>query len=206
MIVHKGKLMSGERKKLSLVAGLVLSVSLTACSSPPLRLYTLDGPATTVPAPSGPLAQTAPILEISRVSLPDYLDSQDLLTRNGNALERSPNGRWAERLSNGITDLIMVRLGAARPDVFVTEQAPTGSTSTSRLRIAITRLDIPTSGQASLEANWTYISGDDHIPTRTDRTHVTSSITDNGTDAKVVQTTNDLINQLSKVIASSLPR
>lgn len=198
--------MSGARTKLSLMAGLVISVSLTGCSSPPLHLYTLEGPATTVPAVSGPLASTAPVLKISRVSLPDYLDSQDLLTRDGSALQRSPNGRWAERLSNGITDLITVRLSAARPDMFVTEQALTGSLSMSRLRITITRLDIPTSGQATLDANWTYISGDDHAPTRTDRTHVTSSITDNGTDEKIVQTTNDLINQLSKMIASSLPQ
>ncbi|MCH4090418.1 PqiC family protein [Acetobacter sp.] len=198
--------MSGIRKKLPLTAGLVFAVSLTGCSSPPLRLYTLAGPATTVPLSSGPLAPTAPTLEISRVSLPDYLDSQDILTRNGQAIERSPNGRWAERLSNGITDLITARLSAARPDMFVTEQAPPGSASVSRIRTAVTRLDIPASGRAFLDANWTYIAGDDHISTRTDRVQLTSSVTDNGTDAKIVETTNDLVSQLSKAIASSLPQ
>ncbi|AQS86350.1 hypothetical protein A0U92_08085 [Acetobacter aceti] len=205
MVLHKGKSMSGKQKKLALVAGLVFAVSLAGCASPPLRLYTLEGAATVIPITSGPVAETGPVLEISRVTLPDYLDSQDILTRRGNTVERSPNGRWAERLSSGITDLITARISAARPDVFVTEQAPIGSFARARLRIVITRLDISTSGPASLDANWTYISDNDHGPVKTERAHFTSSVSGSGTDERVVEITNDLVNQLSRTIASSLP-
>ena len=41
----------------------------------------------------------AMVIEIRRVIVPDYLDLQDILVRDGSRLERSPRGRWASRFS-----------------------------------------------------------------------------------------------------------
>ncbi|NHN87529.1 PqiC family protein [Acetobacter conturbans] len=196
--------MTSARKSSPALVLLLTALSLAGCASPPLRLYTLEGPATAGSAVTGPIAAGAPVVEVRRVSLPDYLDSQDIITRDGTSLSRSPNGRWAERLSNGMTDLISSRIGAARPDLFVTEQPFTANTS-ARLAITISRLDLPRSGQATMEASWAFIPSDEHEPEQLERGVFTASgpLT---TDGDSVAITDNLVRQLSDRIIHSLPQ
>lgn len=192
--------MIAVRKSLSLMAALVLATSVAGCSSPPLQLYTLAGAGT---GQNGAVTPSTPILEVRRVQMPDYLDTQDILTRNGTALARSPNGRWAERLSDGVTDVLAARIGVSRPDLFVTEQAPLGTTA-NRLLVTITRLDISSSGTATLEAHWTVIPADEKQSEQTYR--VSFSSTGNASsDAGTVALVNAMSQQLATRITNSLP-
>ncbi|NHO31068.1 PqiC family protein [Acetobacter fallax] len=193
------------RKKVGFsAAALFFSVSLSACAGPPLQLYTLGGAATPAGQAQGLVAPGTPVLEIRRVSLPDYLDTQDIVVRNGQSLDRSPNGRWAERLSDGITDFIVARVGSARPDIFVTGQSLTGP-ATARLAISITRLDVAASGTAILEASWAVIPADEHQPEGQLQRGTISVSGPSKTDANIVTLTNTLIRQLSDRITQSLP-
>ncbi|NHN85868.1 hypothetical protein GOB93_14630 [Acetobacter musti] len=189
-------------------AVLTLALSLSACAGPPLQLYTLGGPATSSGQAQGAVPPGTPILEIRRASLPDYLDTQDIVTRNGQALRRSANGRWAERLSDSVTDFITARISSARPDLFVTDQPVSGpgpGPASGRLTINITRMDIASDGKATLEASWSFIPADENQPEQLHRGTVSASgpaTTDNDT----VTLTDTLVRQLSDRILQSLPQ
>ncbi|MBB3881430.1 PqiC family protein [Acetobacter oeni] len=196
--------MSLRKKSGFAAAALLLSVSLSACAGPALQLYTLGGPATGSAPVQGAVAPGTPILEIRRASLPDYLDTQDIVVRQGTSIQRSANGRWAERLSDGITDFVAARIGAARPDLFVTDQS-LSVPATARLAINITRLDIPTSGTATLEASWSLIPVDASKPEQLQRGTVTASGSA-AKDADAVTLADTLVSQLSDRIVRSLPQ
>lgn len=185
-------------------SALGLGLLLTACSAPPLKLYTLAGPSVSAGSHTqGAVQPGTPVLEIRRVSLPDYLDGQDLITRDGSSLSRSPDGRWAERLSDGITDYLTAQIGAARPDLFVTREAPL-TTSSSRLRISITRLDLPVSGPATLDATWSLVPANEKQEIQTWRESVSVSEAVQ-TDLATVHVTDELIAGLGQRILQTVP-
>lgn len=178
-----------------------LSASLAGCAAPPLKVYTLDAPAVMVD--NGP-AQTAASLEVWRVVLPDYLDTQDIVLRQGSEINRSSHARWASRLSIGATDLITARLAAARPDLFITDQ-PLVTPARFRLFINISRLDVDAEGTASVAADWTIVPRDTTRPERHDRT----SFSRTGpvkTDADIVALINAVLDELSLRIERDVAR
>lgn len=176
-----------------------LCAALQGCASAPLRLYTLDAPA----IPSGTSTNaSAAVVEISRIRLPDYLDTQNIITRDGQFVRTSPNGRWAERLSNGLTDLLAAKIRQARPDLIVTE-TPLTSAPTSRLMLDITRFDVSASGVATLDAHWAIIGAKGDTPAFTGQT----SLTANGpisSDADVVALMNRLSAQVFDKVIQTL--
>jgi uncharacterized protein len=169
---------------------------LASCASPPLSLYTLGGPAVAADAP--PLGGRAVVIEVRRVTVPDYLDSQDILVRHGNTLERSARGRWASRLSLGITDLLTGRLARRRPDALVTDQPQTEAPS-YRILVNISRLDVTADGKATLEADWQIVSRDAAMPVRRDRAgfSVTGPV---ATDQDVVTLEETVVDRLAGAI------
>jgi len=149
-----------------------LSLLTASCASPALSLYTL---APTEPSPEAvPLAGRVMVIEIRRVVVPDYLDTQDILVRDGNTLRRSAHGRWATRLSVGVTRYLTRLLAARRSDALVTDQ-PQVETPNDRILITISTLDITSSGVATLEADWTVVPRDPAQPTRRRRASFTAT-------------------------------
>jgi len=124
---------------------------LAGCAAPPLRFYTLSQP----PAgdDSRPLPDGAAVIEVGRLILPNDVDSEDLLLRDGDVVERSPTGRWVSRLSLLATDLVTARLAARAPDALVTDEWPAVAPD-YRVMIHVARLDVANSGHGSLDADW----------------------------------------------------
>jgi uncharacterized protein len=127
------------------------ALMLAGCAASPLRLYTLGDPP--VSEDTRPLPQGAAVVEVDRLSLPDDLDSEDILLRNGDVLERSPTGRWASRLSLLATDLVTSRLAMRNPDALVTDQWPAEAPD-YRVMIQVARLEVASNGHASMDADW----------------------------------------------------
>jgi cholesterol transport system auxiliary component len=135
----------------------LVALLLAGCAAaPPLRLYTLGDPPLSEDAP--PLPREATVIEVDRLSLPDDLDSDDILLRNGNFLERSPTGRWASPLSVLATDLVTSRLARRAPDALVTDQWPAKSPD-YQVMIHVARLDVTANGLAVMDANWQILAG-----------------------------------------------
>ncbi|APH54756.1 Hypothetical protein GbCGDNIH9_1455 [Granulibacter bethesdensis] len=142
------------------------------CAAPALRIYTLSAQESRAPAAASvPATQ---IIELSRVQVPDYLDTQDIILRHGQELHRSSNGRWATRLSLGITAAIGDRLAANWPDAQIV-QGPQSQPPDIRIQIAVTRFDVGEDGQALLEASWTTTRIGSKRPPERDRTVITGS-------------------------------
>ncbi|QEH96793.1 PqiC family protein [Gluconobacter thailandicus] len=187
--------------KLSFASLAVAGLLLSGCASAPIKFYTLGAPA--IATATSPLNATTSVLLVDPILLPDYLDSQDMLVRHGDLLDRSTNGRWGSRLSRGMTDLVTAKLSQIWPTVFVTSHA-SSSTPGTRLNINVTRLDIAADGQGTLEADWSFIPSDEQKPV----THHRASFTAHGpiaTDAENVALTRELVEQLSAAIGASTP-
>jgi uncharacterized lipoprotein YmbA len=132
------------------------------------------------------------------VTLPDELDNEEILVRDGSTLRRSRLGRWASRLSLGITDRVTERLAARYPDAVVTDR-PLVQTPSARLLINIGRLDITTTGVATLDADWVVIPRDPDKPTRRNRGHF-SAMGPVATDQDVVRLAGVVLDKLANAI------
>jgi len=151
---------------------IVALLCLGACAAPSLSVYTLRTPATAHDRP--PLGKTPVVIAVSRVTIPDELDTEDIVVRDGMTLRRSRLGRWASRLSLGITDRITQRLAARYPGALVTDR-PLTATATDRVLINISRFDVGTTGATTLDADWVVVPHDPAKPTRRDRLHVATT-------------------------------
>ena len=168
---------------------------LASCGAPPLTVYTL---APAAAAGTAPLAHTPVVIAVARVSIPDELDTEDIVVRDASILRRSRQGRWASRLSLGITDRLTQRLAERRPDALVTDR-PLTETPTERVAINIGRLDVTASGLATLDADWLVSPRSTGAPTRRDRGHFTAT-GPVATDQDVVLLVGKLLDQLAAAI------
>lgn len=127
------------------------AVLLAGCAAPPLRLYALGEPPVTADARA--LPHGAAVIEVDRLILPDDVDSEDILLRDGYVLKRSPTGRWGSRLSLLATDEVASRIAIRAPDALVTDDWQAESPD-YRVMIHVVRLDVSSNGRALLDADW----------------------------------------------------
>jgi len=190
--------------RFALVAG-ALALTVVSCGAPPLTLYTLAAPNASNPAsPRPPLGRKPTVIEIVRVTVPDEIDTEDILVRNGSTLRRSERGRWASRLSLGITDRLTARLAASRPDALVADRLQ-AETASYRVLINISRLDVTSGGVATLEADWLIAPHDPALPTRRNRARF-SATGPVATDQEIVALEEKLLDQLAGAIDISALR
>jgi len=134
---------------------------LAACSSgPPLRTYVLTPPLQTTPTPL-PALPVGRIV-IARVRVPDYLDTNDIVLRDGNdQVKASATGRWAERLSRGLTRALADDLGAHLEPEEVLSDATTAAPR--QVLVDVSALDLWPDGHCTLAATWAIVN---HAPPR----------------------------------------
>jgi uncharacterized protein len=180
----------------ALLLCLPLFFLLAACAAPPLTLYTLATPSHRADAP--PLGRAPVVIAVGRVTIQDELDTSDIVVRDGSTLRRSPLGRWASRLSLGITDRLTERLAQRYPNALVTDR-PLTDTPSERILVNIGRLDVTTAGVATLDADWMVVPRNPARPTRRNRLHV--SVTGPvATDQDVVTLVGVLLDRLAGAI------
>ncbi len=185
-----------RRSVMALVLACAVALLTASCASPSLAIYTLSPPAT--PSYSVPLSSKAVVIEVRRVSVPDNLDSQDILVRNGSTLVRSTQGRWAGRLSLGITSYLTARLAQRRPGALVTDQ-PQIDAPNYRIFVTISRLDVTSGGVATLDADWLVVPRNPAQPTWRGRGRFTSTGSVTG-DQNVVALYAAVLSQLAGAI------
>jgi uncharacterized lipoprotein YmbA len=133
-------------------------VVLSACAGPPPpRTYVLGNPAdnrTDTRVETG-----RPVVEIRPVTVPDYLDSRDILTRrSANELVASTTGRWGERLSVGIARALAGDLARRLPNLVVTTVPPIEPASRQVL-VDVVVFEVQPDGTCVLGARWTILGG-----------------------------------------------
>jgi uncharacterized protein len=175
---------------------MLMGLVLAGCAGPPLRLYTLSD-ASDPADPPGSIRHIAPVIRVDRVIVPGYLDTQDILVRHGHVLERSPTGRWATRLSIAATELLSARLAMRRPDALVTDESEGGAYD-YEIRVDVSELDVMSSGEAILAADWQIRRRAGAAPIRSRLRLVRHGSV--ATDASVVQLEAVLFDQLADAI------
>jgi uncharacterized lipoprotein YmbA len=175
---------------------------LVCCAAPPLTLYTLALPP--APVAAAPLGAKPVVVALTRVMVPDELDTEEIVFRDGSILRRSQKGRWATRLSAGITGRLTSRLAERRPDLLFTDR-PLSDSPSYRLLINIGRLDVNDRGVAVLDADWLIAPTDAAQPTRRQRAgfSVEGKV---ASDQDVVTLVGDLVDQLAGAINLSALR
>jgi uncharacterized protein len=169
---------------------------LASCGAPTLTLYTLGAPSAASDAT--PLGRKPLVIAVARVTVSDELDTEDIVVRDGSTLLRSHLGRWASRLSLGITDRLTERLAKRRPDAVVTDR-PLTETPAYRVLVNIGRLDVTTAGIATLDADWLVVPHDPSVPTQRNRGHF-SATGPVATDHDVVTLVGRVLDQLAEAI------
>jgi uncharacterized lipoprotein YmbA len=90
---------------------------------------------------------------IARVRVPDYLDTTDILLREGShEIKVSGTGRWGERLSHGLTRGLATDLWARLPsDEVIVDRS---STAQRQVLVDVTAVDLWPDGRCVMRATW----------------------------------------------------
>jgi len=140
------------------------------------------------------------VIAVARVTIPDELDTEDIVVRDGSTLQRSHLGRWASRLSLGITDRLTARLAERQRNALVTDR-PLTETPSYRVLVNIARLDVSAGGVVALDADWQILPSDPAMPTVRDRGHFEAS-GPVATDQNVVTLVGGVLDRLAAGIRS----
>ena len=190
----------------SMAAAALMAISISAgCISHPERrhIYALEQ-APDAPAQPG-LVAGRPELQLQRVLVPDYLDTTDILLRVGaHEIRESATGRFAERLSLGITDALRSDLAARLPLVAIAPAQPARNRA-RQILVTVDAFDVWPTGRCVLVADWSVIDADRRSELAADRGTFTSAAVggDSPGDAAIVSAMAASVRQLANAIAST---
>jgi uncharacterized protein len=135
---------------------LSLAVVLAGCgSSPPTNYYTLSSVAA-VGQTGSPTPTTAAVIGVGPVSIPDYVDRPQIVTRQGAyAVALAANDQWAAPLSSMLPQVLVEDLSARLPaDRIVAFPQVSGSALDYRVAVEIDRFDVDAENNATIAARW----------------------------------------------------
>ena len=180
-------------------------VSLFAgCASHPSRtLYVLSSASDPVKSDAG--GATAPVLQLERVLVPDYLDTSEILLRvDQHEMRESHTGRWGERLSAGITNALRADLADRLPKDTVL-LGRSANRSARQLRVTVDAFDVWADSHCVLKASWSLEAENRGVVKNAHGTFtapVAGGAT--GSDAAVVASMANAVSQLADRIASAV--
>jgi len=138
-------------------------------------------------------------LDVKTVTVPDYLDTTDLLRRSAsNQVVTSTTGRWGERVSIGITRALRTDLAARLPNVVIESRG--AYEPARRLLVDVERFEIGEDGRCTLTARWRITTADNKVASNSEQgTFIVAAAA--GTDAAVSVAMTLAIDQLAARIA-----
>jgi uncharacterized protein len=190
------------------LSGCLLLILLSACTglggpSPPNHYYVLTSVGSP-PAGSGS-PQQGPLIAVSPVALPAYLDQPGITTRGaGNEVIRADFDRWAGALGSEITRVVGENLSIMVP----TDRLTVSSTGRSLpvdflVEIEITSFERDQSNAVQLVARWTLFAGDGNtiLAMRTSRITQPTAGSDYNSDVAAMS---NALEELCRQIASAI--
>lgn len=177
---------------------------LIGCGGPPPRVYVLGAALDARPGVTS--EDTRPVVELARVTVPDYLDTTDISRHDGrNGIVTSRSGRWGERLSVGVARALAAALDQIVPSIRIARIA-LSSRPGRALLIEVETLEVRADGQCVLTANWTVLTDDRRSIVASGRGTFVTQIQDGPEDAAVVAAIGGAVEKLARPIAAALTR
>ena len=185
------------------LAGMLL-LAAGCLSHPEYRhIYSLDG---AVDVPTQAVAVEAhAVIQLQRVLIPDYLDTDDILLRVGaHEIHESSTGRFGERLSLGITHALRSDLALRLPQ-YTIALAQSADRPTRQILVNIDAFEVWPTGRCVLVADWTVLDADRKASLSGERgTFETVAVGLNPGDGAIVAAMADAVRQLGDRIASTV--
>lgn len=182
----------------------VLALALAACGTagPPPVTYVLGASPPDV-AGAEPLVGR-PVVEVKPVLVPDYLDVTDILRRDGNVVEPSPNARWGERLSVGVTRALTRALARRLPGHIVLAIEPVERPARQVLA-EVEAFESRPGGPVILVARWRVLDGGGNDVLAGERVSLVEPVQGGG-DPATVAAMSRAVEALAERVASGLRR
>ncbi|MGZ8217521.1 PqiC family protein [Methylomagnum sp.] len=170
--------------------------------SPPVEYFMLEPERHAASTPAGDEA-TGPVIAVGPIRIPEYLERSQIVTaKGGNAYKVDESHRWAERLDDNVSRVLVRNLEAMVPARQVlASSADRGQAVDFRVPLNILEFHIEPDGQALLIAQWSIRRDKDTLIGRTTSIRAAASTTDYG---RMVSALNECLNGLSRTIANAL--
>jgi uncharacterized protein len=186
-----------------LVAIALLSLCAGCASHPSRNIYVLNSASNSAVSAAG--ANAAPVLQLERVLVPDYLDTTDILLRiDEHELQASRSGHWGERLSVGIAHALRADLADRLPKEMVL-LGRSADRSARQILVTVDAFDVWADGHCILKANWSLETENRAVIKNGHGTFtvpVASGAT--GGDGAIVSSMANAVSQLADSIASTV--
>ncbi len=194
----------------AMIAFFLLSIVLSGCfgTSQPSRFYTLSSLRGPEPVPHVETAGNGAIVAVGPLTIPDYLNGPQIVTRTGtNEVRLNEFDRWAGALDSNIARIIVedlsVMLPADRFSVIRSASAAQGGMPTAfRVTVDIMRFDAAPGGTVFLEAEWTVSGGEKGNPVSR-RSSISGKVNGSGFP-DLVAAMSKAVEDLSREIASGV--
>lgn len=136
------------------VSSIVLLFATSGCATAVTRYYTLSPVVPESPAPRS--SESAVLVGIGPVELPDYVDMPNIVVRTGeNTLDQATFEQWGGSLDDMIPRVLVENMHARMPtDHFVAFPQSGDLPFDFRVPVTISRFDVSTSGEAVVIARW----------------------------------------------------
>jgi uncharacterized lipoprotein YmbA len=186
---------------IKLACGAAALIIACGCSStPPTRLYVLET------TPVSPLYSLPADLRLTLgpVMMPEYLERQQIVVRDGGRLRMSGYDRWGEPLGRGVTSILTEQLSAATGSEILPFMWPGGTAEDWRIPLEIIRFEAQAPGRVLLEARWVLMSPDGEETGSRHRASFESPV-DTDDHEQIVRVSSQLLSELAVDIARGLP-
>jgi uncharacterized lipoprotein YmbA len=180
------------------LALVIATLLLWGCGTFPLPKVYILGEQTT-PTPGVTDEAGLPHIELKTVTVPDYLDTTDLVRRSAtNQAITSTTGRWNERLSIGITHALAGDLATRLPGVVIESRG--AYEPPTHLFVDVERFEIAEDGRCTLTARWRLTTADGKVAANSEQGTFFVAAT-SPTDAAISVAMTGAIDQLAGRIA-----
>jgi uncharacterized lipoprotein YmbA len=187
-----------------LVLGAFLTLLGGCGTSEPSRFYLLS--LANEPAAAAQNSEEGPSIEIGPVSLPEYLDRQQIVVRSSqNELRLAEYDRWAEPLKANFTRVLAGNLcdmlDTNRVSLFSGTMAMPAA---YRVAVDVTSFEAGPDGTVSLDARWVLIKNDEARAHLMNNSCIRKPTEDAEDYAELVSAKSDALEDLSREIAETI--
>jgi uncharacterized lipoprotein YmbA len=184
-----------------LAAALLLVVA--GCSqSPPTEFYTLSG----MQLPPGGSSARKTVVGVGPVTLPDYLDRPQIVTRaSGNRVILASFHSWVEPVDGMFTRVLVGNLSSLlATDNVVTLPQRRPMPLDYQVEVDVARFDADVTGRAVLDARWRVFGKDGDLLVGEGRSTIVEPVAEPGSYEAIVAAMSQALAQMSSTIAGTI--